>query len=266
MIPHFLLDAKHIESQLTPNCLALISVLDVFESIDSTNRYLISQAQENAPSGSVCFTDSQTAGKGRQGRQWVSPQGANIYGSFLWHFSSVAQLNGLSLAIGVGVVRVLTKYGIGNVGLKWPNDIYSDGKKLGGILIEVTSRADGKASAVIGLGLNVDLPPNIDSITQAYTDLKTIAPHISLERNTLIADLLNELIPLTASFETQSLSAYVDEWRGYDCLKGKVATLYVGKQAIEGTVQGIDDNGLLKLQQADGIENMFASGEVSFSQ
>ena len=266
MIAPILLDAKHIESQLTPNCLALIAVLDVFESIDSTNRYLMSQAQENAPSGSVCFTNSQTAGKGRQGRQWVSPQGANIYGSFLWNFSNVAQFNGLSLAIGVGVVRVLKKYGISQIGLKWPNDIYSEGKKLGGILIEVTSRADGKASAVIGLGLNVDLPQNIAGITQAYTDLNTIAPGITIERNTLIADLLNELIPLTASFETQSLSAYLDEWRDYDCLKGKIATLYVGKQAIEGTVQGIDDNGLLKLQRADGLENVFASGEVSFSQ
>mgnify|MGYP000099508463 FL=1 len=266
MIPHFSLDANHIKSQLTPDCLALISVLDIFDSIDSTNRYLMTRAQDNAPSGGVCFTDSQTAGKGRQGRQWVSPQGANIYGSFLWHFSSVVQLNGLSLAIGVGVVRVLKKYGIDNVGLKWPNDIYSGGKKLGGILIEVTSRVDGKASAVIGLGLNIDLPPNIDSITQAYTDLSNIAPHITLERNTLIAQLLNELIPLTASFETQGLAAYVEEWRDYDYLKGKVATLYVGKQAIEGVILGIDDNGLLKLQQSNGEENVFASGEVSFSQ
>ncbi|MEY2667254.1 MAG: hypothetical protein RLZZ384_1425 [Pseudomonadota bacterium] len=266
MIPHFSLDTHHIKSQLTSDCLALISVLDVFDSIDSTNRYLMTQAQNNAPSGAVCFTDSQTAGKGRQGRQWVSPQGANIYGSFLWQFSSVVQLNGLSLAIGVGVVRVLQKYGIDNVGLKWPNDIYSEGKKLGGILIEVTSRVDGKATAVIGLGLNVDLPPNIDSITQAYTDLKTIAPHITLERNTLIAQLLNELIPLTASFGTLGLAAYVNEWRRYDCLQGKVATLYVGKQAIEGMILGIDDNGLLKLQQSNGEKNVFASGEVSFSQ
>jgi len=266
MMPHFSLDANLIKSQLTPDCLALISVLDIFESIDSTNRYLMTQAQENAPSGAVCLTDSQTAGKGRQGRQWVSPQGANIYGSFLWHFSSVAQLNGLSLAIGVGVVRVLKKYGIDHIGLKWPNDIYSDGKKLGGILIEVTSRSDGKASAVIGLGLNINLPPNIDSITQAYTDLNTIAPHITLERNTLIAELLNELIVLTASFETQSLAAYVDEWRDYDCLKGKVATLYVGKKVIEGMVLGIDKNGLLMLQQSNGVETVFASGEVSFSQ
>ncbi len=266
MTAHVLLNANNIESHLTPTCLTLISVLDIFDHIDSTNRYLMSQAQNNAPSGAVCFANSQTAGKGRQGRQWVSPQGANIYGSFLWHFNNVALLNGLSLAIGVGVIRVLQKYGILDVGLKWPNDIYSDSKKLGGILIEVTSRPDGKASAVIGLGLNIDLPPHIDSITQAYTDLKTIAPHVTLERNTLIAHLLNELLPITATFETQGLSAYVDEWRQYDCLKGKVATLYVGKQAIQGTVKGIDNHGLLKLQHADGMETVFTSGEVSFSQ
>ena len=258
------LDKQRITSALTQNCAALMSDFTVFAQIDSTNGYVMAQARNAAPSGTVCFAQSQSAGKGRQGRQWISPQGANIYGSFLWHFSDISTLNGLSLAIGVGVVRVLKKYGV-TVNLKWPNDIYCDAKKLGGILIEVTACADGRNAAVIGLGLNVNLPPNIDGITQAYTDLQRIAPTVTFSRNTLIAHLLNELLPLTATFEAQGLAAYVDEWRSYDCLLGKSVTVYAGKQAIHGTVQGIDDNGLLKLQHANGEESVFASGEVSFS-
>lgn len=260
-----MLNSSKINSHLTETAQRVCFALDVFPCIDSTNSYLMARAQVDAPSGSVCFAEEQTAGKGRRGRQWISPQGQNIYGSFLWRFSSVAGLGGLSLAIGVGVIRVLRKHGIGNVGLKWPNDIYSDGKKLGGILIEVTSHTDGSASAVIGLGLNFNLPPNLDGITQAYTNLCEVAPDVVLERNFVIAQLLNELLPIASTFETQTLAAYLDEWRDYDCLFGKQVNLFVGSQQISGIVQGIDENGLLKLQRDDGTIQTFASGEVSFS-
>ncbi len=183
----------------------------------------------------------------------------------MWRFNSAADLNGLSLAIGVGVIRALKKYGIFNVDLKWPNDIYSDGKKLGGILIEVTTHKNGGVSAIIGLGLNVNLPQEITEITQAYTDLNEIAPNVELNRNQLIAELLNELLPIAATFEKQGFTAYLDEWRSYDCLLGKQIDLFVGSQKINGIVQGIDENGLLKLQRNDETIQMFSSGEVSFS-
>lgn len=259
-----LLDAQKINAHLSKATSALISELEIFPFIDSTNNYLMTRAQTNALSGSVCFAETQTAGKGRRGRQWISPQGQNIYGSFLWRFHDAHALNGLSLAIGVGVIRALNKLGIFNVDLKWPNDIYSDGKKLGGILIEVSTHLDGSVSAVIGLGLNVSLPQNIDGITQAYTDLNTIS-EIALNRNQLIGKLLNELLPIAATFEKQGFSAYLDEWREQDCLFGKQVNLFVGSQKINGVVQGIDENGLLKLQRDDGTIQTFASGEVSFS-
>jgi BirA family biotin operon repressor/biotin-[acetyl-CoA-carboxylase] ligase len=259
------LNANKINAHLTVIARALMSELDLFKQVDSTNTYLMACAQTDAPSGKVCFAETQTAGKGRRGRQWVSPVGQNIYGSFLWRFNSAEQLNGLSLAIGVGVIRALNKSGIFNVGLKWPNDIYSDGKKLGGILIEVTTHSNGNASAVIGLGLNLHLPPNLENITQAYTNLCEAAPDLKLKRNQLIAELLNELLPIAAMFEKQGFAAYLDEWRDYDCLVGKAATLFAGAETFSGIVQGIDENGLLKLQHADGIIQTFAAGEVSFS-
>lgn len=265
MVNNSRLYAQKINAQFSETTRALISELDIFPVIDSTNNYLMTYAKTHAVSGKVCLAETQTAGKGRRGRQWISPQGENIYGSFLWRFHDAQTLNGLSLAIGVGVIRGLNKLGIFHVDLKWPNDIYSDGKKLGGILIEVTTHSNGSVSAVIGFGLNVSLPQKIEEITQAYTDLNEIAPHVELNRNNIVAQLLNELLPIAATFEKQGFSAYLDEWREYDCLFGKSAALFVGTQKINGIVQGIDENGLLKLQREDGTIQAFSSGEVSFS-
>lgn len=259
------LDKKRIETNLTSISKALISQLELFSEIDSTNTYLMARAQTHAPSGCVCFAELQTAGKGRRGRQWISPKGQNIYGSILWRFHDVSNLNGLSLAIGVGVIRALKKQGVENVNLKWANDIYSNGKKLGGILVEVSTHSNGNASAVIGFGLNLALPSEIEAITQPYTDLSTVAANLKIERDFLIAELLNELLPIVATFEKQGLCAYLQEWRELDCLNGKIATLFRNSQALQGIVRGIDDDGLLKLQLENGEIQTFSSGEVSFS-
>jgi BirA family transcriptional regulator, biotin operon repressor / biotin---[acetyl-CoA-carboxylase] ligase len=259
------LNATEIHANLSTISKALLSQLDVFTEIDSTNTYLMTQAQTDVLVGTACFTEFQTAGKGRRGRQWISPRGQNICGSFLWKFYDVSKLNGLSLAIGIGVIRALTKQGISNLGLKWANDIYSDGKKLGGILIEATTHSNGSASVVVGVGLNLQLPSEIEAITQPYTDLQTVAPEFTSNRNVLIASLLNELLPIAATFEKQGLSAYLKEWCEFDCLTDKTVTLFANSQQIEGIVRGIDENGLLKLELKNGKIQTFSSGEVSFS-
>lgn len=260
-----LLDKKRIERHLTSISKALISQFELFSEIDSTNTHLMTKAQHNAPSGCVCFAQMQTAGKGRRGREWISPQGQNIYGSLLWRFHDARNLNGLSLAIGVGVARVLKKHGVENIGLKWANDLLSDGKKLGGILVEVSTQANNSASAIIGFGLNLELPSDIDAITQPYTDIFSIAPNAKIERDFLIAELLNELLPIVAMFEKQGLHAYLEEWRELDCLIDKSAKLFTHSQELQGIVRGIDDEGLLKLELESGEIQTFSSGEVSFS-
>ena len=257
---------NEINTHLTPQTAAWITQLEIFPQIDSTNSYLARQMSDY-PSGAVCFAEAQTAGKGRRGREWVSPLGQNIYGSFLWHFNESPQaLSGLSLAIGVGVIRALNKHGISDVGLKWSNDIYGQMKKLGGILIEMITHANGHTSAIIGLGINVSLPKEYaDGIRQAYTDLQQIAPLISIQRNQLIAELLNELLPITATFPQTGFSNYRPEWCQYDCFKGKIVTLYHGHQQTTGYVHGVDDQGFLQLKDLNGTLHSYASGDVSFS-
>ncbi|MFA6164429.1 MAG: bifunctional biotin--[acetyl-CoA-carboxylase] synthetase/biotin operon repressor, partial [Methylobacter sp.] len=121
-------------------------------------------------------------------------------------------------------------------------------------------------SAVIGLGLNLYLPETeAETITQAWTDLSKITGENKLFRNNLAGTLLNHLLPVIAEYEGVGIKAYLDEWRDYDCLKGKSATLYIAQQQFEGIVQGIDNNGMLLIKRADGNVQTFASGEVSFS-
>jgi BirA family biotin operon repressor/biotin-[acetyl-CoA-carboxylase] ligase len=265
--PLELLDVSKINEVVTDQAGALISSFEIHDQIDSTNRYLVERSQNNGLSGSVCFAEYQTAGKGRRGRQWVSPYGSNIYLSILWRFQQgPAAISGLSLAIGVAVIRALKQHQISNIGLKWPNDIYSQGKKLGGILVEVSGETDGPCSAVIGLGLNLFLPETqAEGITQAWTDLSKITGQSQLSRNQLAGILLNHLLPVIAEYESVGIQAYLDEWRSYDCLSGKSATLFIGQQQFEGIVQGIDDNGMLLIKRPDGNVQTFASGEVSFN-
>jgi BirA family biotin operon repressor/biotin-[acetyl-CoA-carboxylase] ligase len=266
--PLELLALSKINANLSEQNKALISTLEIHDTLNSTNSYLVEQSQNNAPSGFICFAEHQTAGKGRRGRHWVSPYGSNIYMSILWRFQQggIAGTAGLSLAIGVAVIRALKEHHINDVGLKWPNDIYCQGKKLGGILIEVSGEADGPCAAVIGLGLNLFLPETeAQSITQAWTDLTKIIGENPVCRNKLAGTLLDHILSVINGFEAVGIKAYLDEWRSYDCLKGQRATLYIGQQQVEGITCGIDDNGLLLIKRSDGSIQAFASGEVSFN-
>lgn len=265
--PLELLDPDKIKASLTVYSLKRLTALTVHDQIPSTNTYLAELALTGAPSGAACFAERQTAGKGRRGRQWVSPYGHNIYLSILWRFpTSPMAISGLSLAVGVAVMRALHTHFPQQFSLKWPNDIYFRGKKLGGILVEVSGESEGPCTAVIGLGLNLYLPEIAASpIDQPWTDLSQITGGPVLCRNDLAGSLLNELITVCADFPGDKLSDYLTEWRHYDCLKGQPATLFIGQNSYSGKVEGIDDQGLLVMTRADGNRQTFASGEVTFN-
>ena len=263
------LSVESIENDLSLTTRSLITELEIHDCIDSTNSYLVNKSYNAGNSGFVCFAESQTAGKGRRGREWISPFGCNIYLSVLWQFQNgPASISGLSLAVGIAVIRALNECGIEDVGLKWPNDIYWQGKKLAGILIEVSGETSGPCNAVVGLGLNFYLPEDqAKSITQDWVDLSSIvADNPVTMRNKLAAELLNHLMPTIANFEHDTLECYLAEWRLYDCMKGQEVDIYMGQQVFTGVVNGIDNNGLLLLANDQGEINAFASGEVSFRQ
>lgn len=260
--PLELLDGEAIAGALTGAAAESIGGIEIHAQLDSTNNQLLRRAAAGAPAGAVCLAERQSAGKGRSGRAWASPLSGNIYLSLLWRFGR-AGFSGLSLAVGVVVVRALRAQGIADPALKWPNDILWSRRKLGGILIEVTGEANGQYAVVIGIGLNVNLPDrHAGAIDQDWIDLARIPGGSAVSRNRLIAGMLNELAPLLADYETKGFAPYLDEWRGYHGFEGAQASVRQGDGVTTGRIVGVSAEGLLMLACEDGEVREFASGEV----
>lgn len=262
--PVELLSPDTIQAGMSPSAARLLARLDIHERLDSTNTHLLQAAAQGALPGSVCLAEHQLAGRGRLGRTWVSPFGANIYLSLLWRFESPAQVSGLSLAVGVAVLRALRSLGVQGAALKWPNDILWREAKLGGILLEVAGESHGPCVVVAGLGLNRFLPEAAASqIDQAHTDLTRMTGGRPPSRHDLVCALLNDMLPVFCDFAETGLAPYLPEWRAAHAHAGQEGQLRIGDTLIEGRIVDITDEGLLVLQETNGRTRTFASGDVS---
>lgn len=261
--PIDLLTCDDINSHLSDSARVLIPHIDILSEVDSTNTYLKQCAIRGAPSGTACLAELQSAGRGRQGRSWVSPFGCNLYLSLLWRFSAgPAVLAGLSLAVGVALARAIRTFVPQDVGLKWPNDLVWQGQKLAGILVEIAGESAGPSYAIIGVGINVRMPKLAsDSINQPWTDLYRISTKMPL-RNALAAAVLEQLAIVLREFEQQGLSVFLDAWRKLDSMAGRSVQLHMHDAVIAGEAKGIDDSGALIIQVGNELRR-FASGEVS---
>ncbi len=231
---------------------------------ESTNSVLSEQLrQKTINSGTVCLAEYQSLGRGRLGRTWVSPMGSNIYCSMAWQFNqSAAQLMGLSLVVGLAVIEALNQMGAKNIGLKWPNDIFWQGKKLGGILVEIAGDALGPCDVIIGIGLNVNMPRHI-KIDQAFTDLSHVMQR-TISRNQLIAHMITALNDYLPRFSQQGFNGFLNEWLKYDILHNQPVKITQLDQILDGLAMGIDEQGQLKVN-IDGKEQCLTSAEVSVS-
>lgn len=260
--PLSLLDKEILQKGISAHTAESMSGLDVFGSIDSTNNYAMKMASEGVSSGYFCLAERQFAGRGRRGRNWVSPFAKNVYMSCVWHFySGAAALEGLSLAAGVAVVRALEKLGVNGITLKWPNDIYFEGKKLGGILLEMTGDPSGHCQVVLGVGLNIAMPRGSgEAIEQPWTDLESVAK--IADRNVVVIHLIDELILMLKEFESGGFLGFKDEWSGLDAFLGKNVVVSTGLSSQCGVALGVDGTGALLLKTAEGVEEI-KGGEVS---
>ncbi len=190
----------------------------VADCLPSTNDHLITMLKSDTAvlNKTVVLAETQTNGKGRQGRTWVSPPG-NILLSLYWQFKcNLESLYGLSLVVGIAVARVLQAHGLNDVQLKWPNDIYWQGHKMGGILIETKQSKPGVIDTVIGLGLNiVDLTEYRQDIDQKFVGLENALGR-KVSRNTLIANLLDEFNAILMQFSYEGFGDFVSEWKALD--------------------------------------------------
>lgn len=259
-----LLDARAVEAGLGSEASGMLARLDLLETTDSTNAEVMRQLAQGAGAGLVCSAEQQSAGRGRRGRHWVSPFARNLYLSLAWEYQQgAAALEGLSLAVGVGVARALAASGLPPVQLKWPNDILHQGAKLGGILLEMTGDAAGACQVVVGVGLNVAMPAHAArDIEQEWTDIQTLSGGKHPGRSQLLAALLNELLPLLAEFENDGFSTWRQQWTALDAFAGEAVVVHTGGTPLTGIALGVDDRGALQLETNYGIKSLYG-GEIS---
>lgn len=253
--PIQLLDAERILSQLADKRVTVLPV------VDSTNQYLLERIAE-LQSGDACVAEYQQAGRGRRGRQWISPFGANLYLSMFWRLEQgPAAAMGLSLVIGIVMAEVLQGLGAQDVRVKWPNDLYLNDRKLAGILVELTGKTGDAAQLVIGAGINLAMrETNANAINQGWINLQEAG--INIDRNELAATLLNELRQSLCQFEIEGLTPFISRWHALDNFIDRPVKLLIGEQQIFGTARGIDQQGALLLEQ-NGVIKPFIGGEIS---
>jgi BirA family biotin operon repressor/biotin-[acetyl-CoA-carboxylase] ligase len=259
-----LLDSDAISAEISRSTAAHIDSINVFHELDSTNNWLREQCLNGAPTGTVCLAEMQHAGRGRRGRSWVSPFAANLYLSLLWRSpAGAAALGGLSLVAGIAVLRCLRDWGVEAAGLKWPNDILAGNAKLAGVLIDVVGETSGPCAVIIGVGVNICMPPLAGAdIDQSWTDLSRLTGRSEHSRNRLAAGLLDQLLPAIAGFEAAGLQPFLEEWRRYDSVAGCQVDVELPNQTVSGTACGIDDGGALLVETVSG-RRRFVSGELS---
>lgn len=240
------------------NILELSTALSPYQvhyqpTINSTNEWIL----ENIPmlkKGDICLTEYQTAGRGRRGRQWLSPFAGQMIFSFYWSMEARKPIEGLSLVVGLAIAEVL------GAQVKWPNDLLLDGRKLGGILVEIANTQNGQLNLVIGVGINVSLPAQTN-INQPYAELREIDPNPN--RQVLLPKLIHHLYDRLTRFEEKGIDdEFQQAWQKHNAFNQCEVNVITEQGVISGIEQGIDGRGYLHVLCSDEIKT-FNGGEVS---
>lgn len=238
--------------------------IDVVQLTDSTNRRLHEAPAAADPQ--LLLAEYQTAGRGRRGRAWRSPYGANLALSLAWSFPAwPPQLSALPLAVGVACARALAALGLHGLRLKWPNDLYVDGRKLGGILIEHRGEAGDSCRVIIGIGLNVAMSgAQAQGIDQPWISLDEALQAQGggrASRNRLAAALAGELMGLLRRFQTAGFAPFAREWAELDLVRDRPVRINGGGE-LDGIARGVDAAGAL-IVEVEGRRHAVHSGDVS---
>jgi BirA family biotin operon repressor/biotin-[acetyl-CoA-carboxylase] ligase len=243
-------------------------LVEVFSVIDSTNDHLHEKPLPEAGEMQAVLAEYQTGGRGRNGRKWLSPFGSGLCLSVSWLFPVMPpSLPALSLAAGVAVNRALAGVNPAGLGLKWPNDIVAAGGKLGGLLVDVQGESGGPIRVIVGVGINIDLPPRLSGELSGAdglppVGLRQLTPDNEVSRNAMAAEIIGKLHAMLREFSESGFAGFVDEWRAYDCMQGKQVTVHIGQRAHTGRATGISEDGALLLDEQGEIRRV-VSGEVT---
>jgi len=232
---------------------------------DSTNTQLLKRLQDgqSLQKGQVIVAEAQSAGRGRRGNDWYSPFGSNLYFSMYWRLEQGIQAAmGLSLVVGIAIAQLLERRYQCPLKLKWPNDLYVNHKKLGGVLVELTGQTHADCDVVIGIGLNIQMPTGGEmKIHQPFTDLMQEVD-AQIDRNQLVAELQHQLIQTLKHFEMHGFSDFASEFNQRNEFAEQTVQLTGGSEPQIGVCIGVDHQGGLTLQQ-DGQLKSYFGGELS---
>lgn len=237
-----LMNPQYLQSELP-----MVKIID-FINIDSTNKFLKMMPPQQTPI--LCYSESQTMGRGRLGRYWNSPFGQNLYFSLSWAFNcDIQKLQGLSLCVGLALAQALEDYtGLFSFQVKWPNDIVVDSHKLAGILIEISASSAHQTQVIIGIGLNVNSnPKDMQFIERAWSSLQQITQYPHLRQKILIV-IIQKLTKYLKQFEQHGWSSFMEAWRLKDALYYKKVKIQQHELQLEGIAIGVDEQGRLILQ------------------
>jgi len=241
--------------------------LELYPIIPSTNEYLMGliKSKTDLLDGHTVLAECQTKGRGRRGRTWQSPYGSHVYLSqYRTMDSGLSAASGLSIAIGLAVIKTINQFTNLHCQLKWPNDVLVEGKKIAGILVEAEGQTDGVCHLVVGVGINVNMPTSsADSIEQPWTDLNTISDE-RIDRNVFIAKLLEQLDDVYKEYQFNRLDNLFEQWNANNAFANQTVELISASKTQIGKCLGIDTNGALLLEDltSKSVFKVFG-GEVS---
>jgi BirA family biotin operon repressor/biotin-[acetyl-CoA-carboxylase] ligase len=233
----------------------------ISDTIDSTNAEALRLIDAGQAAPFLVLSERQTAGRGRRGRKWVSPFAQNLYYSLVLRIDGgMRQLEGLSLVVGLAVMRALRDVGVHGSGLKWPNDVLVGSKKVAGILLELVGDPADVCHVVLGIGINANMQ-SAEEVDQQWASIQ-LETGRSVDRNHLVAHLSQALQAYLERHRDSGFSVIRDEWEQNHLWQGKAVSLIAGVNQVDGIVLGIDDQGALRLD-VNGVEKTYSGGELS---
>ena len=239
----------------------------VFENeVDSTNRLARDLAISGTVEGTLVVAESQTGGRGRKGRNWYSPPGEGIYVSLVLRpLFQPSEASKMTLLTGVALAETLIPIVPSRVTIKWPNDVLAGGKKLAGILIEISTQIDAIDYMVVGVGLNVNTPPGrfpVD-LRERATSLAAEIGH-TVDRTEILGAFLERLERYYDLIGREGFAPVIRRWRELSDMAGRRVRVHAFDRSLEGTIEGIDDDGVLLVNVSDGATHRVIAGDVEY--
>ena len=248
------LSLSAIEAAIEQDTRDQIADIAIHQNVASTNDELWQRLAQGKNSPAICLAESQTSGRGRRGDHWHSPATGNLYLSISWPFPAQSAQNGLSIAIGISVIKTLKEIGINGLQLKWPNDVLYKRQKLAGILVE--SRFGTQQNTVVGLGLNFKLPIATQTqIQQPTTSLQQLCTNVPC-RNELAGKIIQNMIDTLQQFQQNGLTNFIPQWPHYDALNNQTIQLISDTEQFTALACGINEQGELRYQRDNKIETL----------